>query len=342
MNTLIFYFAAVVLAFLASTMPLHVAHSTELSFGCDLALVNPPANMPKPLRIASLGRETFDLRDDIASKKADLIFIDHPSWQNFEVGRAEGYFLAPLEISWTRPIDPNEDFLDTLQSEYREKYTKQVALSQDLVRIEMAPLTREAFHKWFRIYDRDRLSQERGPRLVSPGWAKELHDNLMNYRSLFFYDKLSGDLLGGVIFSSSQENLWAHFEAYKAEAKPLKLEVRAFVELMKYGKANGLQTLFHGPDANFFGRYTPMSTIEFKTSLGMQPANLAWNRLERLVKIVNTDILNRDFVIFERDQRNRLIAHHFTDRPRNLNLHEIRVITHYFSFTRETQTANPE
>lgn len=253
-----------------------------------------------------------------------MIFVDQPSYFNMRVGRDAGYILAPKEIIWVYPLAQAKTFLASLNSTDRAQYERQLALSQNVVRTELKPLTLEDFREWYKIFDKDRISRGLGPRRIKSDWAKKLGSSLAHYKRLFFYDSRTGNLLGGAIMYKTS-HMWVQFEAFKAEAHVLRLEARALDELMKFAEESGLTTIYYGPEPNMFGYHSPMSSFEFKASVGMR-ANWGENG-QYLVKVLNPDVLNRDFVIFERHEQ-ELNLHHFTDRPRDLKLQGHRIYRH--------------
>lgn len=305
---------SVILAF--SSVFLQPAEAADLSFGCDLELSASESKRPTDVRIAKLNKLTFDPNAPIDAT-ADVIFVDQPLHKSLYDSLDSGYFLAPTEVAWLRPIISFENLMATLPPKVRAGFEEQLAISEGLVRAELKPLSKKDFRKWFQIYDRDRVSQKRGPRRIHPGWSKSIGPALENYQRLFFYDNRTGDLLGGVIFTVNGHVLNVPYEAYKAEAKALKLEIRSFAEVINFGDANRLSTLNYLPDANLFGKFTSMSSLEFKASLGLGPVSY---QDRRLVKILNTNILNQDFLIFTKES-DKLVGHHFTNRPRDLKMY---------------------
>lgn len=318
MATLTTYILSLILTF--SSASAQENEAPELSFSCDLALATPKEESATKLRIANFDNRTFKLRQGAAVERAgsaDLLSVDYPTHESNIAIEKAGYLLTPMDIIWTREIVPFEEFLDQLKSKDRIQFEKQLASSEDTVRAESGPLTKTDFRNWYKIYDNDRISKERGPSRIKRRNNLILGSHLNDFQRLFFYDKQSGDLLGGVIFRRDGFQLRAPFEAYKETARPLKLEYRAFAEIMNYGAANDLLMLYYGPSWNIFGQYSRMTELEFNASLGMLPSWIQENH--RFVKVLNTDILNRDYVIFAWNSGD-LVAHHFTDRPRDLKL----------------------
>lgn len=294
--------------------------SLELSFGCDLALTSPVANLPK-VRVVSLNKNTFDpLNNATVPPGADMIFVDAPNHLNVNYGRGAGYLFIPTEVQWMRFIQPFEQALSQMNEGDRNRLASQVEISRDLVRSEIGPLTTAEFRKWYKIYDQNRISQNLGPRRINSNWAKNLGSTLNKYQRLFFYEKETGELLGGLIFTYAYDLRVLH-EAFKGKVQPLKLETRAFAEIMNYGAQDKSRFLYYPSDWNIFGHFSTMSSLELKTSLGLLPVGVPERRL---VKVLNTDSLNRDFVIFAYRPKtfywepDSLSAHHFTDKPRNL------------------------
>lgn len=209
-----------------------------------------------------------------------------------------------------RPIEELETFLNELLPTERGHIENQLAISQNLVRAEAQSLTLEDFRKWHKIYRKSHAAKGQKSLPIKSDWAKKLGSRLKYYDRLFLYDKKSGDLLGGIILEGHHDRIVALHEAYSSEAQPLKPEVRAFAEVMEYGAKCRYPTLEYVQDS-LVGQFSPTSSVAFKASLKMHPYP---NGDRRLVKILNPNILNRDFLIFAFNFES-LVAHHFTDRP---------------------------
>lgn len=212
--------------------------------------------------------------------------------------------MEPLADSFTK-------FLSELGEDERAALLEKLNRSQEHVRSAVGPLTREDFNEWYKIYAKQLSSRQRTNRDIKSDWAKAQGDNLNQYLKIFFYET-DGSLLGGAILKPNQGHLDVPFEAYSADAEGLNLELWAFSEIMDYGSDHKFFSLTYGIDSNLFGQQPSLKRITEKSSLGMFPHRLFDLRL---VKVINPDVLNRDFLLFAIDNGN-FVAHHFTDSPK--------------------------
>lgn len=299
----------------------HLAHAGEFSFGCDLMLKHPIKTPSYGLQIAAFESGTLDIGNsqieaELRHAGKDLISIENPSAAEIAAGQAAGYLLAPHEVSWTGNISTILHFLRISKSEQRAIYEEKLWPSADRVRVDIGPLTVSDFRKWHNIYLKEVVEPQRSRRKLKASWAKKQGDGLGKYQRLFLYDERTGKLLGGAILNVSDEHyLRAEYEAYKAEAKDLNLEVRAFSNMLDYGFSHGFKTIIYGLDSNLYGHYLPVSNLESKSLLGLNVFRLM---KYHLVKILNRNILNRDYLILAIEGDN-FVAHHFTDKPRDLH-----------------------
>lgn len=315
------YTSSVLISFLVTTSILQggIANAADFSFGCDLKLAAPSPEWSHPLiqtnfiggRIATFESGTFDPNEEVALKKAraDIIFVDNPTENEIEMGRDNGYYLAPVNVLWTRPIVSFENFLELKKSDERSRFKSKLKRSEN-VRTEIGPITLEDFNHWYSVYEEEVVARERGRRVIEPTWAAEKGTKLKRYRKMFFYDKDSGEFLGGMILRKQDKTktLQAPYAAYKSRARDLNLGVRAFAEAMNYGAKRGYSVLSYGSDTNLYGHHLPISLMEYKSSLGLAPTTASSK--ERLVKVLNPDFLNRDYFLFVFEER-RMAGHHF-------------------------------
>lgn len=300
-----------------------IAHAADFSFGCDLALLNPPIKTPSyGVQIASFGRGTFDIGNlqtetQLRDAGIDVISIDDPSDAEVHAGRSVGYLHAAYEITWAGYVNNIIQHLRIMKTEERATFEERLRRSQNRIQVVTGPLTLGDFRQWHKIYRKEVIERKRSHHEIDKNWAQNLGDLLHQYHKLFLYDENTGKLLGGAILhAEGRYDLHAIFEAYKSEAQDLDLEARAFSEMLTYAAANNFANIFYGRDLNFYGRYLPLSTLGDKTFLGLHTRNLPGTQL---LKVLNPNILKRDFLIFALEDA-KLAPHHFTDRPRDLKL----------------------
>jgi hypothetical protein len=252
----------------------------------------------------------------------DLIYIEDPGPRDLERRtQADGFYLAPNQVIWTRPLMSAQDYMASLNSEQRRRMKGKLKTSQERVRSELGPLTEADFAEWYALYDSEVVGRERGRRVIESTWAAEKGSELQRYQRLFFRDNESGELLGGVILKVEQKTgqLQAPYGAYKHEARDFNLSIRAFAESMDIGTARGLKRLSYGMDTNLYGHHLSIGLMEYKSSLGFTPAP---SRHRRFIKVLNPDKLNRDYFTFVYGQTGQLEGHHFADTPRGLTTPE--------------------
>lgn len=288
----------------ATLLLARTTYAANLSFGCDLALSGPPQAIPKTTgpRIATFEGHTFNLsKEEEVKTDADIIIVDDPIPHDVWSAVEAGYLEAPYEVGWIQHLLPFELFLDRLEKSQRSQLLENVTSSQELVRSEIGPLTAKDLGAWF----------------IDPHWAEANGKNLKNYHKIFFYQDETGELLGGAILHQGNLSFNVLFETYSAEGQELNLAYRAFAEIMNYGSSHSAKTLTYAPEPNFFVSDVPVKKTIDKFQMGMQPF-FPSKAKSRLVKILNPDAFDRDYLIFALKIRVFAETHYFTDHPQDL------------------------
>ena len=272
-------------------------------------------------KIAEFKADQFELQMEAELRQAgvDMLIVEAPSVADRHKMRADqGFYYKPQWITWSRSALSRDAFLASLKSKERSRIKTKLKNSGDRITVEYAPLTVADFLRWHTIYAEDMQKKERGRVALSATWAEEKGADLKRYQRLFFRDSASQELIGGVILRPHAKDkvLQAPFAAYRDKYKNYDMPLRSFIEVMEHAVNLKYSRISYGRDTNLYGHHLSIGLMEYKASLGFEPAP---ERARQIFKVLNPKILNDEYFFFGLDGE-QLVPLYFTKTPRALIL----------------------